>query len=74
MAEEGARRRLRAQSEQVRGWVSRSAGGSWLRTLREAEKLMAPLRFTSDPDERQFVLDEDGECASSSVTVLRTKS
>ena len=63
VAEEGARRRLRAQSEQVRGWVSRSAGGSWLRTLREAEKLMAPLRFTSDPDERQFVLDEDGECA-----------
>ena len=47
VAEEGARRRLRAQSEQVRGWVSRSAGGSWLRAWTEAEKLMAPLRFTA---------------------------
>ena len=46
VAEEGARRRLAAQSEQVRGWVSRSAGGSWLRAWSEAEKLMAPLRFT----------------------------
>ena len=46
VAEEGARRRLRAQSEQVRGWVSReTSGGSWLRALRQAEKLMAPLRF-----------------------------
>ena len=48
MAEEGARRRLAAQSEQVRGWVSReTSGGSWLRALRQAEKLMAPLRFTA---------------------------
>ena len=48
VAEEGARRRLRAQSEQVRGWVSReTSGGSWLRALRQAEKLMAPLAFTA---------------------------
>jgi len=48
VAEEGARRRLRAQSEQVRGWVSReTSGGSWLRALGKAEKLMAPLRFTA---------------------------
>eukprot|EP01045_Picozoa_sp_COSAG04_P016308 COSAG04_NODE_1349_length_7133_cov_9.163918_5_plen_269_part_00 len=48
VAEEGARRRLAAQSEQVRGWVSRGAGvgGSWLRALGEAEKLQRPLRFT----------------------------
>ena len=44
---EGARRRLAAQSEQVRGWVSReTSGGSWLRTLGEAEKLQRPLHFT----------------------------
>ena len=48
VAEEGARRGLRAQSEQVRGWVSRAAGGSWMRALRQAEKLQRPLRFTSD--------------------------
>ena len=37
VAEEGARRRLAAQSEQVRGWVSReTSGGSWLRALAEA--------------------------------------
>ena len=47
VAEEGARRRLGAQSEQVRGWVSRAAGGSWMRALRQAEKLQRPLRFTS---------------------------
>ena len=48
VAEEGARRRLAAQSEQVRGWVSRSSsGGSWLRALGEAEKLQRPLRFTA---------------------------
>ena len=44
VAEEGARRRLAAQSEMVRGWVSREkSGGSWLRTLWEAEKLQRPL-------------------------------
>ena len=48
VAEEGARRRLRAQGEQVRGWVSReTSGGSWLRALRQAEKLQAPLAFTA---------------------------
>ena len=48
VAEEGARRRLAAQSEQVRGWVSReTSGGSWLRALRQAEKLQRPLRFTA---------------------------
>ncbi len=46
--EEGARRRLCAQSEQVRGWVCRGGvGGSWLRALAEAEKLQRPLRFTA---------------------------
>eukprot|EP01045_Picozoa_sp_COSAG04_P012395 COSAG04_NODE_833_length_10004_cov_6.351035_14_plen_156_part_00 len=60
VAEEGARRRLRAQSEQVRGWVSRqtSAGGSWLRALRQAEKLQRPLRFTAWGPEVE--LREDG--------------
>jgi hypothetical protein len=34
VAEEGKRRRLCAQSEQVRGWVCRGGvGGSWLRAL-----------------------------------------
>eukprot|EP01045_Picozoa_sp_COSAG04_P024732 COSAG04_NODE_3133_length_3132_cov_13.857567_1_plen_199_part_00 len=48
VAEEGARRRLAAQSEQVRGWVSReTSGGSWLRALGKAEKLQAPLRFAA---------------------------
>ena len=48
VAEEGARRRLHAQGEQVRGWVSReTSGGSWLRALRQAEKLMTPLRFAA---------------------------
>ena len=47
VAEEGARRRLAAQGEQVWGWVSRGGvGGSWLRALGEAEKLMRPLRLT----------------------------
>ena len=37
VAEEGARRRLAAQGEQVRGWVCRGgAGGSWLRALGRA--------------------------------------
>ena len=48
VAEEGARRRLAAQSEQVRGWVSReTSGGSWLRAWSEVEKLQRPLRFTA---------------------------
>ena len=48
VAEEGARRRLVAQGEQVRGWVCRGGvGGSWLRALGEAEKLQRPLRFTA---------------------------
>ena len=48
VAGEGARRRLAAQGEQVRGWVCRGgAGGSWLRALGEAEKLQRPLRFTA---------------------------
>eukprot|EP01045_Picozoa_sp_COSAG04_P015499 COSAG04_NODE_1227_length_7681_cov_5.724083_6_plen_313_part_00 len=48
VAEEGARRRLCAQSEQVRGWVCRGGvGGSWLRALGEAEKLQRPLRWTA---------------------------
>ena len=51
VAEEGARRRLRAQSEQVRGWVSReTSGGSWLRAWSEAEKLLRPLRWTAHGD------------------------
>ena len=59
VAEEGARRRLRAQSEQVRGWVSReTSGGSWLRALRQAEKLMAPLAFTARGP--RIVLCENG--------------
>ena len=52
VAEEGARRRLCAQSEQVRGWVSReTSGGSWLRALGEAEKLQRPLAFTAHGEE-----------------------
>eukprot|EP01045_Picozoa_sp_COSAG04_P011872 COSAG04_NODE_779_length_10341_cov_3.429799_2_plen_280_part_00 len=48
VAEEGARRRLAAQSEQVQGWVCRGGvGGSWLRALGEAEKLQRPVRFTA---------------------------
>ena len=63
MAEEGARRRLMAQSEQVRGWVSReTSGGSWLRALRQAEKLMAPLAFT--PCGPGIDLRDNGECLS----------
>jgi len=53
--EEGARRRLCAQSEQVRGWVCRGGvGGSWLRALAEAEKLQRPLRFTACAELRRF--------------------
>lgn len=43
MVEEGARRRLDAQSEQARGWTPRATGGSWLRALAEVEKLLLPL-------------------------------
>ena len=66
VAEEGARRRLAAQGEQVRGWVSReTSGGSWLRALGKAEKLQRPLRFTASGD--CIVLSENG--ASLPVTV-----
>ena len=59
VAEEGARRRLAAQGEQVRGWVSReTSGGSWLRALREAEKLQRPLRWTAYDE--GVNLSEDG--------------
>ena len=44
--EEAARRRLYVHEKDVRGWVPWEAGKSWLRLLREAEKLLAPLRFT----------------------------
>ena len=47
--EEGARRRLGAQTEQVRGWVQRGRNGSWLRALAQVEKMMRPLRFTACP-------------------------
>ena len=60
VAEEGARRRLMAQGEQVRGWVSRqTSGDSWLRALRQAEKLMAPLAFTACGP--SIELDNNGE-------------
>ena len=63
VAEEGARRRLCAQSEQVRGWVCRGGvGGSWLRALGEAEKLQRPLRFTARHDE--VTLSEEGTVAT----------
>ena len=59
VAEEGARRRLAAQSEQVRGWGARGgAGGSWLRALGEAEKLRRPLRFTTHHETSE--LGEEG--------------
>eukprot|EP01045_Picozoa_sp_COSAG04_P017028 COSAG04_NODE_1476_length_6578_cov_2.265010_2_plen_174_part_00 len=68
VAEEGARRRLRAQSEQVRGWVSReTSGGSWLRALRQAEKLQKPLRFAASGP--AVGLTENG-ASHDSVTVL----
>ena len=73
VAEEGARRRLAAQSEQVRGWVSReTSGGSWLRALGEAEKLQRPLRWTGHgPD---FKLSENGAChhVPTSCSILRS--
>ena len=63
MAEEGARRRLAAQSEQVRGWVCRGGvGGSWLRALGEAEKLQRPLRFTAHGEGLE--LSEEGTVAT----------
>ena len=62
VAEEGARRRLAAQGEQVRGWVSReTSGGSWLRALRQAEP---PVRaqevqvFPVDPRRELLLVDE----------------
>merc|ERR1711960_12780 len=59
VAEEGARRRLAAQGEQVRGWVSRcGVGGSWLRALGDAEKLQRPLRWTSHDE--HVALSEEG--------------
>ena len=59
VAEEGARRRLAAQSEQVRGWVCRGGvGGSWLRALGEAEKLRRPLRWTAHCE--TLTLGEEG--------------
>eukprot|EP01045_Picozoa_sp_COSAG04_P013793 COSAG04_NODE_997_length_8867_cov_22.280908_8_plen_240_part_00 len=55
VAEEGARRRLAAQSEQVRGWVPReTSGGSWLRAWSEAEKLQRPLHFTEHHQQLQM--------------------
>ena len=66
VAEEGARRRLAAQSEQVRGWVCRGGvGGSWLRALGEAEKLQRPLRFTAHHEEVE--LSEDGTVATAGI-------
>ena len=60
VAEEGARRRLRAQSEQVRGWVSwETSGGLWLRALGKAEKLQRPLRFAAHGE--GIELGENGE-------------
>ena len=73
VAEEGARRRLCAQSEQVRGWVSRGGvGGSWLRALGEAEKLQRPLRWTENgPDVK---LSENGAFhhVPTSCSILRS--
>ena len=55
VVEEGARRRLRAHTDMhVRGLdVTRETCGSWLRALREAQMLMAPLCFTAiaEPDD-----------------------
>ena len=63
VAEEGARRRLAAQCEQVRGWVCRGGvGGSWLRALGEAEKLQRPLRFTMHHN--HIELSEEGTASS----------
>ena len=63
VAEEGARRRLAAQGEQVRGWVCRGGvGGSWLRALGEAEKLQRPLRFTAHAEAVR--LSEEGTVAT----------
>ena len=63
VAEEGARRRLAAQSEQVRGWVCRGGvGGSWLRALGEVERLQRPLAFTEHHD--TVVLSDEGAVAT----------
>ena len=70
VAEEGAQRRLAAQSETVRGWVPRSVGSSWLRALREAEKLLEPLAFTAHGD--GVTLSENGAhvCRRSTSSTL----
>eukprot|EP01045_Picozoa_sp_COSAG04_P013789 COSAG04_NODE_997_length_8867_cov_22.280908_4_plen_291_part_00 len=69
VAEEGARRRLCAQSEQVRGWVCRGGvGGSWLRALGEAEKLQRPLAFTAHHE--TINLSEEGAVAARVVDLL----
>ena len=65
VAEEGARRRLCAQGEQVRGWVCRGGvGGSWLRALGEAEKLQRPVVFTARHEDIE--LGEEGTVATNS--------
>eukprot|EP01045_Picozoa_sp_COSAG04_P024368 COSAG04_NODE_3033_length_3254_cov_6.097623_1_plen_155_part_00 len=66
VAEEGARRRLVAQGEQVRGWVSReTSGGSWLRALGKAEKLQRPLRFTAHGPRIELIEDGGGTISPS---------
>ena len=66
VAEEGARRRLAAQSEQVRGWVCRGGvGGSWLRALGEAEKLQRPLVFTAH--HHHTALSEEGAVVTKGI-------
>ena len=71
VAEEGARRQLCAQGEQVRGWVSLEAsGGSWLRAWSEAEKLQRPLRWTAHHE--QVALSEEGTVATGSGSVSYT--
>ena len=71
VAEEGARRRLAAQSEQVRGWVCRGGvGGSWLRALGEAEKLRRPLHWTAHCE--TLTLIEEGTVALRSTATSST--
>ena len=71
VAEEGARRQLKAHSEQVRGWVSRWGGVGLVRRLRalqEVEKLTQPLRFTACHS--QIVLSDSGACDRSALCLL----
>ena len=71
VADEGARRRLAAHSEQVRGWVSReTSGGSWLHALCEAEKLQRPLRFTAH--HAAVELGEEGTVATKDANGFRS--